>query len=211
MSILNKLSSMSNEKPTIANKLVSNECISNPELIEEIVNNINSKNHKLAFDCAEVLTMIAEYNPNLILPYTESIFKYLKHKKSNIRWEIAHSLALSSHLKGKFINEKIDEILEVIAQDDSIVVRDYAIDILVGYALIGEHEAITVYPYLVKSLSVHNARHAGHVIDGFVNVVKKTNIYNNEILELLEPFLEDKKKVVVQKAKRLTKLIAEKH
>lgn len=210
MSIIDKLSSNSNEKPTIANREVAKECISNPELIDEIVGNISSKNYKIAFDCAEVLTMISEEQPKLLHPYTESIFKHLKHKKANVRWEIAHSLALASHLNGDFIEGKLDEILEVITQDESIVVRDYTIDILVGYALIGEKEAKVVYPYLVKSLFVYNSRHAGHVLDGFINVVNKTDIFDKEILELIESFLNDKKKVVAKKAKYLNKLITNK-
>ncbi len=210
MNILEKLSSLSGEKPLVANKAVAEQCIANPIIINEIASNIGNKNVKIAADCAEVMTMIAEKKPELISAYTTMLFSNLTHNKSNVRWECAHALALTAHTVGEVISKKLDEILKVIENDDSIVVRDYTIDILSGFAKTGEGEANIVYPYLAKALSSHHSRHAGHAIDGLINVISKTDLFDGEILKLIEPYLEAEKKTVAGKANKLNKLILKK-
>lgn len=207
MNILEQLSSGTGEKPLVSNRAVAEWCIVDPRIIDEIASNICNKNLKIAADCSEVMTMIAESRPDLIVPYTQTLFSFLTHKKSNVRWECCHALALTAHLLGGDIPEKLVEILRVIENDDSIIVRDYAIDILAGYAKIGEAEACIVYKYLVKAMTVHLSRHAGHAIDGFMNVIAVTNVYNSDIAELIEPYLFFEKKIVATKANKLNKII----
>lgn len=210
MSILEGLSSVYGEKPKVANKRVAEQCIANPLNIDEIADNIGNSNLKIAADCAEVMTMIAEEKPELISSYGKTLFSYLNHKKSNVRWECAHALALTAHTIGDIISEKLDYILKVVENDDSIVVRDYAIDILAGFAKIGEVEAKIAYSYLEKVLTAHNSRHAGHAIDGFLNIVSKTDQYDDEILKLIEPYKTAEKKAISVKVNKLSNLILKK-
>lgn len=210
MDILEGLSSVSGDKPKVANKAVARQCIQNPIIIHEIVDNIGNKDLKIAADCAEVMTMIAEEEPELISFYADKLFGNLNHRKSNVRWECAHALALTAHTIGDIVSLKLDDILKIIEKDDSIVVRDYAVDILAGFAKIGEEEGKTVYFYLVKALDVHNSRHGGHAIDGLINIVSNTDVFDSEILKLIEPYRTAEKKTVAAKANKLYKLILKK-
>lgn len=210
MSILEGLSAVCGEKPKIANRAVAEKCIENPIYMDEIRDNIGNKNLKIAADCAEVMTFIAEEKPELVTSQAETLFNHLNHKKSNVRWECAHALALTSHTIGEVICERLDYISDLIEKDDSIVVRDYAVDILAGFANIGEEEAHKVYPYIKKALVAHDSRHAGHAIDGFINVVSKTDVYDSEVLNLIEPYKNAEKKALVTKANKLSKLILKK-
>lgn len=65
MSILEKLSSLRGEKQLIAKRAVADQYIESPLLIDEIANDIGNKNIKIAADCSEVMTMIAENKPEL--------------------------------------------------------------------------------------------------------------------------------------------------
>lgn len=210
MNILEGLASVCGEKPSTANREAARQCMENPLNIKEIADNVGNKNLKIAADCAEVMTMIAEEKPELISSYAETLFSYLNHKKSNVRWECAHALALAAHTMGDAISLKLEDILRVIEEDDSIVVRDYAIDIFAGFAKIGEVEAKTAYSYLTQALTAHNSRHAGHAIEGFINITSKTDLFDVEILKLIEPYKTAEKKAVAAKANKLSKLILKK-
>ncbi|WP_048600771.1 hypothetical protein [Rubeoparvulum massiliense] len=211
MSILDGLASVCGEKPKAANKAVAMQCIANPSHIAEIADHIGNQNHKIGADCAEVMTMIAEEQPELISSYAPTLLDHLKHKKSNVRWECAHALALTAHTIGDLLLGKLDDFLRIIENDDSIVVRDYITDILTNLAKIGEAEAKAVYPYLTQALVAHNRRHAGHAIDGLIHIASITDSFDADIIRLIEPSLMAEKKAVAGKANKLIKLIEKKN
>jgi hypothetical protein len=203
MSILSQLSSQRGERKEDANREATRQCLSNLGLFVEIAEGLQSTDSALAGDCAEVMTMAAEENPGHVALYAPLLSKLLFHKKTRIRWEAAHALALTAVYVPGLISSILPLISEIIRADQSVIVRDYAIDILSNYACADEQTARKAYPLLVEALAVWNGKHAYHALNGLGNVLDKIPSLRAEVAQLSEPYLDDQRGVVRKAAKKI--------
>ncbi len=205
MSIIESLSSKSAEKPEESNKKVAAECLKTPSLLKDIIGNLRSKNSRLAGDNAEICTMIAQNRPELIAPFAEALCEIRLHPYTRARWEAAHCLALVAHLRTDLIAGLIPDLMETIRKDDSIIVRDYTIDILANYSSAGESAALQAFPGLIEGLSVWNGRHAGHALAGLEHTARFLPHLRSEIHTIILPFLNSDKNVIRKAARKVSK------
>ncbi|MFC5463538.1 HEAT repeat domain-containing protein [Lederbergia graminis] len=207
MTILTELSSQIGEKTEAGNRKVAHACIQNEELIEEIGEGLLSNDTALLGDCAEVCTMVAEQEPEKIVPYADRLMNLLDHKKTRVRWESMHAIALIT----TFIPEKITIIIptlkEKIKSDKSTIVRDYAIETLCNYASVGPAEAKLTYPILKDTLYLWEGKHRARVLKGLLIVCQSTSEYTLEILGTAQEMVDNPKGVVKKAAKNLIKAI----
>ncbi|MHC1783027.1 MAG: hypothetical protein AB9891_09780 [Anaerolineaceae bacterium] len=205
MSVVEKLSSKREEKSGESNKKVAADCLQNPSLLGEIADNLMSADSKLAGDCAEVFTMTATIRPEIVAPYSEAICGIRLHPVTRVRWEAAHGLAFIAHLRPDLIAGMIPELMETIRHDESIIVRDYSIDILANFSSVSESNALQAFPALIESLQLWNGRHAGHALAGLENVAHFLPGMKSEIRAIIQPFLSSEKEVIRKAARKVSK------
>lgn len=205
--ILSQLSTQKGERSGESNKSVSEQCILQPELLNKINNGLKEKDRKLVADCAEVMTMVAEKNPKLVVPYVDNLIELITHKDNRVRWEATHAIALITEFAPEKIQYIIPEIEKIIENDRSVIVRDYCSQIFEAYAGINKDRALEVFPKLKSILDMWGERHAKQALKGLTNVFYYVPKLGNEIKNIAENYLNAKKKTVQGAAKKLLKKI----
>lgn len=209
MSILAKLSSQVGDRSESSNRKVVLECLDTPDLLGEIAEGLRSKDAALVADCAEVLTQVAEQHPDWVAPYAESLAALVGHKTTRVCWEVMHALALVTAFVPAVIEPLLPKLAEMIRADSSVIVRDYATDVIANYAAIDKATAEQVYPLLKEALTVWGGKHAGHALKGLANVALKVPALCDELYSIAEKYSSSDNKAVVRKAaKELLKAIS---
>jgi len=208
MSIITQLSSQVGDRSEASNLKVVAACQANPTLLAEIAAGLSSKDAALMGDCAEVLTKVAETNPAWVSPYAPPLAALLTHKNTRVRWEAMHALALVATLAAPVIASNLPQLREIIHNDKSVIVRDYAVDTVANYATVNTQAAELAYPILVEALTTWASKQAGRALTGLINVAKITPQFNNTLTQYAQLGLADRRGVVRQAAKKLLKTIS---
>ena len=208
MSILSKLSSQVGDRSESSNRQVVLECLNAPDLLGEIAEGLRSKDAALVGDCAEVLTQVAEQHPDWVAPYAEALAALVSHKKTRVRWEVMHALALVTASAPAVIEPLLPKLAEMIRADSSVIVRDYATDALANYAALDHAAAEKAYPLLKEALTVWGSKQAGHALKGLANVAMQVPALRDELHSIAEKYASSDNRAVVRKAaKALLKAI----
>jgi len=149
-----------------ANTTVARKCIGDPWLLGEIVAGLSAKDVRIAGDCAEVMTQVAELEPELVAPHARELLGLLGHKNGRVRWESAHALGLAAHLAPAVLKPEVPRLAEIVRKDGGVIVRDYVLDALAGYGSTSERAAGEAWPVLEEALGLWESRHAGRILRG---------------------------------------------
>jgi hypothetical protein len=207
MSILDKLSSQVGDRTESANRAVVAECIANPALLQEIASVLDHKDAALVGDCAEVLTHVASVYPDRVSPYAHLLVPLLSHKKTRVRWEAMHALALIAALAPHVIASLLPKLSNVIANDSSTIARDYAVDTVGNYGGTGKQAAEQAFPVLVQSLTAWKGKHAARALNGLANAAPYTPGLTGDLLKIAHDYLDHDRGVVRKAAKQLQKAV----
>ncbi len=207
MTILKQVSSALGERSGEANRRVAELCLAQPDLLAEVAVGLTSKNAALAGDCAEVMTMTAGVKPERVAPFAAALLDVLAHKTTRVRWEAMHALAYSAACAPALMAASLPRLAEIFRTDNSIIVRDYAVDAIGNYAGTGQEAAEKAYPLLKEALTLWEGRQAGHALQGLIHVAAAAPRLGAEIREAAIPFLENPKGVVRKTARALIKSI----
>jgi len=207
MSILNQLSSQVGDRTEASNRSVAAQCLLDPALLDEIAKGLKSGDGALVGDCAEVMTKVAEEHPEWVAPYAPLLPELLSHKKTRVRWEAMHALALVAAHTPEIIGPLLPTLDGLIHNDGSTIVRDHAIDAVGNYAQVSPHAAEAAYPILRQALGVWESKHAGHALNGLINVAEIVPRLSVEVRASAEPYREHRKGVVRKAARRLMKSV----
>jgi hypothetical protein len=205
MSILNQLSSRSGARDTVPNRRVAALCMENPALLDDVVAGLQSQDVALAGDCAEVLTMVAEQVPAHVAPHARALTPLLAHKTTRVRWEAMHALALVAPLAPKVAGAQLARLAEIVRSDKSVIVRDYAVDAIGGYAGTGGPAARKAMPLLREALAAWDGKHAGHALIGLAAAAAVAPGLRAELRSIGERYLADKRGVVRKAARQLAR------
>ncbi|MBD2870334.1 hypothetical protein [Paenibacillus arenilitoris] len=209
MKLLSLLSSEAGDRTQESNERVAAMCLENPGALTEIAEGLKqAKKPKLAGDCAEVMTKVAERQPQLVVPYADELLAKLNHRAAKVRWEAAHALALIAPLVPAAVIGALPVLRQMLSSDASIVVRDYTIEMIACAAKAGEDEARTVFPLLQEALTVWEGRHRGLVLKGLVHVSASAPGLRPEISNIAAAYAADAKTAVAKSAKALMKSCA---
>lgn len=181
MSIINKLSSQVGDKTEASNKLVSEECIKTPQLLTEIVDELSSKDQKMAADCAEVLTFVSENHPDLVAPHFDEIVPFLDHKHTKVRWEITHTIAQLASTNPAAIEKLLEPLQRMALSDQSKIVQDYSTIAIGNYGSSSEETAAEALPLLARILEIKGDKQAVRVIDGMSKLVAANPALSDDI------------------------------
>jgi hypothetical protein len=207
MSILNQLSSQTGDRTETSNRKVVIQCLEDPDLLIEITGSLRHKDAALVGDCAEVLTKVAEENPNLVAPFADSLAGLVSHKNTRVRWEAMHALALIASSTPTTISALLLKLAEMLRTDASVIVRDYATDAIANYASTGKSAAEAAYPLLKEMLTLWNGKQAGHSLHGLAHLARLVPTRRAELRVIAEEYSHSDRGVVRKAAKELIKVI----
>jgi hypothetical protein len=203
MSIVDQLSSKTGDRTELSNIKAAVQCLENPTFLSTIARTLSDTDDKLAADCTEVMTKVAEENPLLAAAYAGELLKLLQHKHTKVRWEAVHALSLITEYAKEEIKQVLPRVLKIIVSDKSTIARDYAVDIAANYAKCGQGEAETAFPILKEALYVWEGKHAAHALNGLIHAAEYLNGHRDELLQIGVDFGSNSRGVVVKAAKKL--------
>jgi hypothetical protein len=201
MGIVQELSSVQGKRTQEANERVARTCLEHPESLKEIVETLSHKNAQLVADCAEVLTKVAEKRPELVEPHAATLFDLIGHRNGRVRWESAHAFALVSDRVPRLVAERLPRLAQIIQEGEGVIVRDYAVDAVVGYATTGERALRRALPVLREALAAWEGKHAARIFVGLSRVIAAMPKRAGEVAALARG-LEDHERAGVRKAAR---------
>jgi hypothetical protein len=207
MSILSQLSSQVGDLTESSNLKVVHQCLDNPALLGEISAGLSEQDAALIGDCAEVLTKVAEQHPEWVAPQAFTLSALLIYRNTRVRWEAMHALALITTQATDIIMALVPLLVQLIRQDKSVIVRDYAVDALANYASTGQQAAHCVYPYLKESLTLWDGKQAAHALQGLVHVARLLPESRAELGDIAAQYAASDRPVVRKAAKGLQKSV----
>jgi hypothetical protein len=207
--LLSQLSSSVGDRTNAANHAVAKICLDDPELLAQIAEGLSGENHRLAGDCAEVMTQIAMDAPEHAVPYADRLITILDHPFTRARWEAAHALAIIAPQVAGQLRPKRALLEHMIRSDSSIIVRDYTVDIVAELAGASKEDADWVYTVLLDCLTIWEGRHAGHALPGLGRVAEQLPGRRDEIRRNVAGLVEHPRGVVRKASRRLLKTLDE--
>ena len=207
MTILDELSSQIGDRTEAANKRVAARVLQEPVLLDEIAHGLASANAKLAGDCGEVMTLVATEKPELVAPFADALIARLDHKNTRVRWEAMHALAEIAALIPDKIARLIPKLVEKIALDKSVIVRDHAIRALGAYGGTSAAAARKAFPHLREATVLWEGKHAGKALAAMQRLVAADGSLAADARKIAQRFTEDRRTSVRKPAQRMSKRI----
>ena len=205
--ILQYLSSQIGERSEHGNRKAALLVLENPSLLDDIRKGLLQKDADLCGDCAEVCTMVAEQDPELIAPLADNLISLLTHKNTRVRWESMHAMALITPFTPGLIADALPTLESIFRNDKSTIVRDYAIIAAGNLAQVGTAYAKLAYPLLNLSLTLHATKQAKHGLDGFRKSAIHLQDKKTELEEIAEIYMQSPRPSIQGAAKSLQKTL----
>lgn len=206
-SILNQLSSQTGDKTEQSNREVVELCLAEPQLLKEIASGMDSKDLKLAGDCTEVMTKVAEKVPELVVKYGRLLLPLIKSKNTRVRWEALHCIWLLVKKDPSLGLVVLPEIREIIEKDNSTITRDNAVEILKQLCSVSAEAAEKAYTLLLFTLEIRKDKHAARVFEGLKNAAAWLPQIKMEITQFAEEYKNHERSSVKKAANSLLKVI----
>ncbi|WP_138756242.1 hypothetical protein [Paenibacillus sinopodophylli] len=203
--IISMLSSQIGDSTQQSNENVASMCKENPNLLKEIAEGLFQTDVKLAGDCAEVFTKVAETQPHLVTLYAEELLSSIQHKHTRVRWESMHAVAFISPLIPGRIVSVIEHIQERMLVDQSTIVKDYSILCLGNVASCGEAEARMVLPILKQGLLQLGDKFISKLLTAMIGIAKVSPSLAAGVIKFGYEYETHSKSSVQKAAKRLVK------
>jgi len=203
MSVLSRLSSQVGDRTEESNKRVAREALEQPFVLAEIAQGLSADDPRLVGDCAEVMTMVAEHGPELVVLYIEEIVPLLSAEKTRVRWEAMHAIALVVRLVPERIAPMIGELGAKIKGDRSVIVRDWAVYALGEYGSTSKEAARSAFSILAEALTAWEGKQAGKALEALGKLVARDASLTQQAGSLAEPYLTHRSAKVRRLAKKL--------
>ncbi len=133
MSVLNKLASSLNRRDELPNQELAKQIAAKKDknAVQELVDNLSSKNKDIQNDCIKVLYETGAINPSLISSYYKEFLALLEHKNNRLQWGAMTALSTITPENPKAIFSSISKIIDA-ADKGSVITKDHAVNILVS-------------------------------------------------------------------------------
>jgi hypothetical protein len=179
--------------------MVASQCTQQIKLLDEIVSGFKSKDSKLIGDCAEVMTFVAETNPELVSKYFNELHSMIKHKNGRVKWEAMHAISLIAHLVPNHIFSILVELDDILHKEQGVIVRDYATQTICNYALTSKEAAGIAYPVMKEILHFWGERHASRIIEALSKIYVLLPGTKNELISIVSEY-ENSSRSIIKKA-----------
>ncbi|WP_336787066.1 hypothetical protein [Paenibacillus sp. MMO-177] len=153
MSVVNLLASRlgrNDEEPNIAlaQRLASEENLAD---IQEIIENLSSKDKKIRHDCIKVAYEIGGLRPELISQYAIRFVELLGSRDNRLVWGGMTALSAIASVASEPIMEHCDQIVSAMATG-SVITVDKAVFTLSILAAVSEANNKAIFPFLLRHL-----------------------------------------------------------
>ncbi|TCN01517.1 hypothetical protein EV294_101973 [Paenibacillus sp. BK033] len=153
MSVVNLLASRlgrKDEEPNIelAQRLASEENVAG---IQEIIENLSSKDKKIRHDCIKVAYELGEIRPELISPYALRFIELLGSRDNRLVWGAMTALSTIAETASGAIMEHVDQIVSAM-NTGSVITVDKAVLALSKLAAVSEANNKVIFPFLLRHL-----------------------------------------------------------
>jgi hypothetical protein len=190
MSVVNQLASRLNrndEEPNIelAHTLANEE---NHAGIEEIIENLSSKDKKVQHDCIKVAYEIGQVKPELISKYAQTFIELLKSRNNRLVWGGMTALSTITEESSETIMAHLHTIKSAM-KIGSVITIDKGVLTLAKLAAVSKENNDVIFPFLLehlencrtKEVPQHSESTMLAVTDenreGFLNVLRKREPY----------------------------------
>ncbi|MGD6849303.1 hypothetical protein [Rossellomorea aquimaris] len=190
MSVVNQLASRLNrndEEPNIelAHTLANEE---NHAGIEEIIENLSSKDKKVQHDCIKVAYEIGQVKPELIRKYAQTFIELLKSRNNRLVWGGMTALSTITEESSETIMAHLHTIKSAM-KIGSVITIDKGVLTLAKLAAVSKENNDVIFPFLLehlencrtKEVPQHSESTMLAVTDenreGFLNVLRKREPY----------------------------------
>jgi hypothetical protein len=155
------------------------------------------------------MTLVAESEPSLVVPYADRLAPLLDHSFTRARWESMHALALiTPHIPG-VVARLLPIVAQMIQDDTSTIVRDHGVKMISSYAAIGPAQAEESYPILMEALTAWGGKHAHHALPGLRHVADYHPTHRAMIRAAAQVLVDHPRRVVRGEAQRLLRSLGE--
>ncbi|MGO4546734.1 hypothetical protein AB4Z29_18215 [Paenibacillus sp. 2TAB23] len=203
--VVSMLSSQTGDSTQQSNEKVALTCKENPTLLKQIAEGLLHSDVKIAGDCAEVFSKVAETHPRLVALYAEQLLSSIHHKHTRVRWESMHAVAFISPLIPRRIISAIGDLQERMLSDQSTIVKDYSILCLGNVASCGEEEARMILPVLKQGLFQLGDKFLSKLLTAMIGIAKVSPSLAAEVLMYGYEYESHPKSSVQKAAKKLMK------
>ena len=207
-SVLTQLASAVGERTQEPNERAAKRCLARPELLEEIAAGLEGKDARLAGDCAEVMTKVAQERPELVAPFVERLVPRLWHKNGRVRWETAHAIGLTAARVPETIEKELPRLTRLIREDESVIVRDYLVDAVAAWGATSSKAARAAFPILHDAAGAFAGKHAARILGALAPIARAAPVLAGESRSLAQGFAEHSRPGVRKAAKALLKALA---
>ncbi len=155
--------------------------------IQEIAENLWSKDRHIQADCIKVLYEIGYIEPKLIADYTQDFAKLLRSKNNRLVWGGMTALAEVAKVNPDAVFKYLDEIKKA-KETGSVITVDNAISTL-AYAAATDKYNKVIFPYLLKHLSGCRPKEVPQHAEKTLPAVNSSN--KADFIKVLEKRMED--------------------
>src|SRR6185503_182276 len=153
MSVLSRLASSVGRRDEIPNQELARALADKKDKkgIQEIAENLWSKDKNIQADCIKVLYEIGSIEPKLIADYAEDFVKLLRSKNNRLVWGGMTALAEVAKANPDAVFKHLDEIKKA-KEAGSVITVDNAISTLAYTAAATDKYNKAIFPYLLNHL-----------------------------------------------------------
>ncbi|MES2779020.1 MAG: hypothetical protein V4651_03885 [Bacteroidota bacterium] len=154
MTILTKLSSSLNRRDEVPNRELAKGIATakDKKAVQELVENLSSKNKDIQNDCIKVLYEIGTLNPALIAPFAADFVALLDSKNNRLQWGAMTALHTIAQENPKIIYNALAKIIAV-ADQGSVITNDHCVGILLKLCRVKAYEK-DAFSLLIERLMI---------------------------------------------------------
>ena len=189
MSVLNRLASSLGRRDEIPNQELARDLAAKKDSksIQEIAENLWSKDRQIQADCIKVLYEIGSIEPKLIADYTQDFVKLLRSKNNRLVWGGMTALSEVAKTNSDAVFKYLDEIKKA-KETSSVITVDNAISALAYTAATDKYNK-AIFPYLLKHLSGCRPKEVPQHAEKSLPAVNSSN--KADFIKVLEKRMED--------------------
>ena len=206
MSIIDQLASRVGTRQEAPNEKVARLCVEHPEYLNEIQDNLKSKDKRVQGDCAEVFAEVAKIKPELTAKYIEDLLTMLATKNNRALWEGLAAISLVAPLTADRIYPHKDELLHL-ARTGSVIVVDGAVSTLGKVAAHADSYNTEIFPELLTLLETCIPRDIPRLGEFILPAVRDNGEFKSKMKRVLEKRLQECQNKTAER--RVRKVIAQ--
>lgn len=129
---------------------------SDAETLEELIELFGGSSRIKRQKAASTLSLVAEQDASILLPYAEDISEGLSRPEAQTRWETLNILDLMGKAGQRYDNDVIAAAEDALYDEDNGIVREAAFRFFCGYGGASESNSVEVWPLIDEAIQCYH-------------------------------------------------------